>query len=149
MKTKITKALRVFNYFLAHPNAIPKDVGERFSMAMPTVYSLRAKARAASTTVPAQQEVKAESVPVTTVRAVTMHASGRQVGGDHYKSLGVEPWTVVDTWPAEQQIGYYRGNALKYIMRLGTKDELPVDAAKGQHYTQKLVEVLNAQSKLG
>jgi hypothetical protein len=69
-------------------------------------------------------------------------ASERQIGGNHYKTMGIEPWDVVDTWPLEQQIGYYRGGALKYIMRMGTKDENPQEIAKGQHYIEKLLEVL-------
>lgn len=65
-----------------------------------------------------------------------------QIGGDHYKNMGVEPWDVVDTWPIEQRIGYYRGGALKYTMRMGTKDENIQEISKGVHYMQKLVEVL-------
>lgn len=69
-------------------------------------------------------------------------ASTRQVGGDYYKTAGVQPWDVVDTWPREQRIGYYRGGALKYIMRMGAKDESTQEIAKGQHYLEKLLEVL-------
>jgi hypothetical protein len=76
-----------------------------------------------------------------------MSASDRQVGGDHYKTMGVQTWDVVDTWPVEQQIGYYRGGALKYLMRMGSKDESPQEIAKGQHYMQKLLEVLNADTR--
>ena len=68
-----------------------------------------------------------------------------QIGGDHYKNMGVEPWDVVDTWPIEQRIGYYRGGALKYLMRMGSKDESPLEIAKGKHYMQKLLEVLDEQ----
>lgn len=70
-------------------------------------------------------------------------ANQRQEGGDHYKKMGVEPWDVVDTWPLEQQIGYYRGGALKYIMRMGSKDESLQEIRKGQHYIQKLIEILD------
>lgn len=70
-------------------------------------------------------------------------ANDRQVGGDHYKAMGVEPWDVVDTWPREQRIGYYRGNALKYLMRMGSKDAAPMEVAKCLHYVQKLLEVMD------
>jgi hypothetical protein len=50
---------------------------------------------------------------------------------------------VVDTWSKEQQIGYYRGGALKYIMRMGAKDQSATEIAKGRHYMQKLLEVLS------
>lgn len=69
----------------------------------------------------------------------------RQVGGDHYKKLAVQPWDVVDTWPVEQQIGYYRGGALKYLMRMGSKDESIQEIAKGLHYLEKLIECLKRQ----
>lgn len=66
-----------------------------------------------------------------------------QVGGTHYKSLGVQPWDVIDTWPLEQRIGFYRGNAIKYLMRMGSKDEAVQEIKKAAHYTQKLIEVLS------
>jgi len=47
-------------------------------------------------------------------------ANKRQVGGDHYKNMGVEVWDVVDTWPIEQRIGAYRIGLLKYTMRMGS-----------------------------
>ena len=72
-----------------------------------------------------------------------MKARDKQIGGAHYKSMGVEPWDVVDTWPLEQRIGYYRGGGLKYVMRMGTKDEAPQEIGKGKHYLEKLLEVLN------
>ncbi len=71
-------------------------------------------------------------------------ANDRQVGGDHYINMAVEPWDVVDTWPIEQQVGFYRGNAVKYLLRMGTKGDRDIEAAKAAHYTQKLVEVLGA-----
>ena len=71
-----------------------------------------------------------------------LSANEKQVGGDHYKKMKVQTWDVVDTWPREQRIGYYRGNALKYIMRLGAKDEEAQETGKGIHYLEKLLEVL-------
>ena len=87
----------------------------------------------------------------------TMRVSGvpykvreKQIGGNHYKRMGVEPWDVVDTWPLEQRIGYYRGGALKYLMRMGNKDEQLQEAQKGLHYQEKLVETLKkAQDENG
>jgi hypothetical protein len=73
----------------------------------------------------------------------------RQVGGDHYKKLAVQPWDVVDTWPIDQQIGAYRSGALKYLMRMGTKDEAVQEIGKGIHYLEKLVEVLKRKQAEG
>jgi hypothetical protein len=75
--------------------------------------------------------------------------SKRMIGGDHYLKMGVQPWDVVDTWPLEQRVGYYRGGALKYIMRMGQKDQNAQEIAKGKHYLEKLLEVLNEGEKHG
>lgn len=72
----------------------------------------------------------------------TRRANAKQIGGSHYKDMGVQPWDVVDTWPIEQRIGYYRGNSLKYIMRMGNKGAPLEDAKKAHHYIEKLIEVL-------
>jgi hypothetical protein len=73
-------------------------------------------------------------------------ANAKQVGGTHYKDMGVQPWDVVDTWPYEQRIGYYRGGALKYVMRSGRKDEEIQEAGKALHYLEKLIETLKEKS---
>jgi hypothetical protein len=71
-------------------------------------------------------------------------AKDYMVGGSHYKELKIEPWDVADTWPVEQQIGVYRHGALKYLMRMGKKDEQVQELKKSIHYIEKLIEVLNA-----
>jgi len=72
-----------------------------------------------------------------------LNAGEYQVGGNHYQKMGIQPWQVFDTWPVEQQIGFHRGNAIKYLMRLGSKDEQLQEAKKALQYCQKLIEVLN------
>jgi hypothetical protein len=72
-------------------------------------------------------------------------ANEKQVGGTHYKDMGVQPWDVIDTWPIEQQIGFYRGNSLKYLMRMGAKDESAQEIGKGIHNLEKLLEVLKGR----
>jgi len=74
-----------------------------------------------------------------------MKAKDKQIGGKHYKALPIEPWDVVDTWPLEQRIGYYRGNAMKYVMRMGAKDEVLIEVGKVIHYLEKLSEVLSEE----
>lgn len=69
-------------------------------------------------------------------------ANAKQVAGEHYMKMDIEPWNVIDTWPLEQRIGFYRGNALKYIMRMGSKDECLQEIEKAGHYIEKLAEVL-------
>lgn len=137
----MTKQQRIMDYFINHPQADVKHVAKRFDAAMTTIYSLRKRA--------AQQAPKPAPAPVVQeapqeIRTVSEKPKARdvQVGGDHYKMLGVEPWDVVDTWSHEQRVGFYRGNAVKYLMRMGSKDETPIEAAKGMHYLEKLIEVL-------
>jgi len=66
----------------------------------------------------------------------------KQEGGDHYLKMDVQPWDVIDTWSHEQKVGFFRGNALKYIMRIGSKDEAIKEAKKAKHYLEKLIETL-------
>ena len=72
-----------------------------------------------------------------------MTARDIQEGGTHYKTMPVQPWDVIDTWLHEEAVGFYRGNALKYLMRLGTKDHPLQEAKKARHYLDKLIEVLD------
>ena len=65
-----------------------------------------------------------------------------QVGGAHYVNACIQPWDVIDTWPWDQRFGFYRGNALKYLMRAGSKGEPGEDIAKAEHYCRKLMDVL-------
>ena len=74
-------------------------------------------------------------------------AGKTQEGGDHYLNMGVQPWDVIDTWPIDQRIGYYRGCALKYIIRMGAKDESAQENAKAKNYMEKLIVVLMEQSR--
>lgn len=60
----------------------------------------------------------------------------------HYEAMEIEPWDVIGTWPIEQQIGYHRGNILKYTMRMGSKDDRLKEAKKVADYAKKLVQML-------
>jgi len=67
-------------------------------------------------------------------------ANTRQVGGDHYKKLGIEPWELMEALLTyEEFVGFLKGSAIKYAMRQGLKGS--DDAAKARHYIQKLNEV--------
>jgi hypothetical protein len=62
--------------------------------------------------------------------------------------MGVPPWDVIDTWPIEQQIGAHRLAALKYIMRLGNKDDMLQEINKAGHCVDKLIQVLEKHNGL-
>lgn len=74
-------------------------------------------------------------------------ASDYQIDGTHYQDMTIDPWAVADTWPLEQRIGVYRHGAIKYLMRLGRKDDNLIEAQKALHYLTKLVEVLEAEER--
>lgn len=65
-----------------------------------------------------------------------------QVGGSHYKDMSIEPFAVIADWPINQQIGFHRGNALKYLMRMGSKGSAKEDAEKALHYCKMMVKLL-------
>ena len=71
------------------------------------------------------------------------------VGGDHYIDMGIDPWDIIDGWLIEQQVGFHRGNALKYIMRMGAKGDPLQDAKKAQHCLEKLIEVMEETGVTG
>lgn len=69
-------------------------------------------------------------------------ASQRQVGGDHYKSKSIQPWTAMESWMTPEEFeGYLRGNVIKYIARYKDKDGLK-DVYKAKHYLDRLTEHL-------
>lgn len=66
-----------------------------------------------------------------------------QVGGGHYKKFKIQPWDVID----EYQLGFYAGNALKYLLRAGHKDAKIQDLKKCRHYLDKLIELEEARGE--
>lgn len=75
---------------------------------------------------------------------ITMQANADdlQIGGQHYKDMGVQPWSVMEAvLTPEEFVGFLRGNVIKYAMRQGKKDS--DDANKARHYMLKLQEVQN------
>lgn len=70
-----------------------------------------------------------------------MKADDRQVSGNHYKEMPIQPWHVMEVvLTPEEFIGYLKGNIIKYSMRAGHKEGSD-DAGKAQHYMQKLKEI--------
>ena len=71
-----------------------------------------------------------------------MSANDRQVGGDHYKSLPIQPWDLMELvlTPEEFQ-GFLKGNIIKYSLRAGRKPGATDDADKAKHYLDKYLEV--------
>lgn len=74
-------------------------------------------------------------------------ADDRQVSGQHYKTMTVQPWTAMEALLTHQEfVGFLKGNVIKYSMRQGRKDGSD-DGAKALHYIQKLNEVIAASGE--
>jgi len=137
---KKSKSAKVAEYFLKHPNAIPKDVGAKFTVHMPQVYSIRKRVLSGSMlgeiVNPQITDAVTQFVPSDKVDAL-------QIGGDHYKNMGVQPWKAMESWMTPEQFaGFLRGNAIKYLARCDVKGGID-DIKKARHYIDKLVEVMN------
>ncbi len=67
-------------------------------------------------------------------------ANARQVGGDHYITLAVQPWDALKAWlTPEQYKGYMIGTTIVYLARQNGKGGIE-DIAKAAHYLEKLLE---------
>jgi hypothetical protein len=78
----------------------------------------------------------------------TRLASDVMVGGDHYKTTGVQPWDVIESWMHEDQTpfeAYLWGNALKYLHRYRRKGAPVQDIKKATHYLERLEEYLSTK----
>ena len=64
----------------------------------------------------------------------------RQVGGDHYMNMGLQPWKAMKAWMSEEEFkGFLRGNIIKYVARCWDKNGVE-DLNKAMHYLEKLIE---------
>ena len=70
-------------------------------------------------------------------------ANDIQIGGQHYKEMGMQPWDVMEAvLTHEEFVGFLKGNIIKYSMRAGRKPGTD-DANKASHYKMKLKEIQN------
>lgn len=71
-------------------------------------------------------------------------ARDRQVAGSHYQEAGIQPWEIIDAY----ELDFYRGNALKYLLRAGRKANTPVldDLRKCAHYLERIIEIEEGKS---
>lgn len=138
-KHKNTKAAKVME--MLNKGMSNKEIMKRFKVSYSYLWLLRKKMVHLAT----HPEEVLELVPSMEVKPGEFIESPKpntiQEGGDHYKRMGVEPWDIYDSWPAEQRIGAYRANCVKYVLRLEAKDSRVLNARKLAHYASKLVEV--------
>lgn len=59
----------------------------------------------------------------------------KQVGGDHYKKVPIQPWDYI----ISNNLGFLEGNIIKYVTRYQEKNGKQ-DLLKAKHYLEKLIE---------
>ena len=75
----------------------------------------------------------------------TTSANNRQVGGDHYKKMKIQPWAADEAWLTHEQfVGHLLGSAIDYLARFNA--DAPGkggirDIEKAKHCLEKLIEV--------
>jgi hypothetical protein len=137
---KKSKSMTVAEYFLANPSAVPKVVGAKFKVAMPSVYGIRKRVLSGSMLGQVNDQIT-DAVTQSKPFVPSNKADALQIGGDHYKNMGVQPWKAMESWMTPEQFaGFLRGNAIKYLARCDAKGGLD-DIKKARHYIDKLVEV--------
>ncbi len=139
-----SKSQKIREYFIKHPLATPKVVGIKFKCAMPVVYKIRKEAQAefierANASHP---DVNPQITDAVTQFTPSKHANHKQVGGDHYMNMGVQPWKAMESWMTPEEFrGFLKGNAIKYLARSNAKGGA-TDVRKAGHYIEKLTEVM-------
>ena len=130
-----SKSQKVREHFQEFPNAVAKGVGLKYKCALPLVYKIRKEVLATVDT----QITDAVTAPIQFKPST--RADDLQVGGDHYKNMGVQPWKAMESWMTPEQFaGFLRGNAIKYLARCDAKGGID-DIKKAKHYIDKLIEV--------
>ena len=66
-----------------------------------------------------------------------MNTLKRQVGGNHYKDMKIQPWQIIDA----HNLDFYEGCVIKYILRRKTNRE--EDLKKAIHCIEHIIEKLN------
>lgn len=65
-----------------------------------------------------------------------MKATDRQEGGDHYRSLSIQPIQYIHA----NRLGFCEGNIVKYVTRWRAKNGIE-DLKKARHYIDLLIEL--------
>jgi len=120
---------KVEAYMSKHPNAKPAEIAKAVGCRPAYVYTLRSAA-------------KKKPIPVLAPVAEPelKKANELQVGGEHYRSMAVQPWDALSAWLTPEEFrGYQKGVAIAYLARERKKGGTQ-DVEKAMHHLMKLVE---------
>lgn len=118
----MTKTQQIQDLLTRKPEMSVAQVANKLKVSKVTVYAARSKMR----------PVVIESAPV----VINAPADTKQVGGNHYTSLDIQPWEIIE----RNKLGFFDGNALKYLLRFRAKGGVQ-DLEKAKHYLDKLIEL--------
>jgi hypothetical protein len=130
-KKQSPKADKVWAYLVKNKTATPAQVAKATGVSYGYAYKLMQKIGTPKEVFIAEEEAKSTAKK-------PQAANLRQVGGEHYVGLSVEPWAAMEAWMTKDEfIGFLKGNIIKYLAR----EKNPNDLDKAGHYMQKLLEV--------
>jgi len=135
MKTKTRGRMPVVRnkveaYMAKHPNAKPAEIAKACGCNANYVYSMRNRDKKAT------KNLK----PVLSGPVEIKKANELQVGGEHYRSMTVQPWDALEAWLTPEEFrGYQKGVAIAYLARERKKGGTQ-DIEKAMHHLMKLVE---------
>ena len=72
-----------------------------------------------------------------------MKAKDKQVGGDHYKNLKIQPVEYI----MANNLNYCEGNVIKYVTRYKQKGGI-IDLEKAKHYIDLLIQEVQDGTEL-
>lgn len=126
----MTKTQQIQNLMKRKPNMTVAEISKKLGVSKVTVYAARSKMATKEPEVVQHANVEV-TLPVTLPTVDT-----RQVGGNHYTTLDIQPWEIIE----RNKLGFFEGNALKYILRFRAKGGVQ-DLEKARHYLDKLIEM--------
>ena len=127
MKTKTAMRQKIEAYMAKHPNAKAMEIAKAVGCKPSYVYVVRAAA-------------KKKFAPAPVAEPELKKANELQVGGEHYRSMAVQPWDALSAWLTPEEFrGYQKGVAIAYLARERKKGGTQ-DIEKAMHHLMKLVE---------
>ena len=128
---KVTKQFKILS--MLNKGYSAAEVAEHFGVSRAYVYVVKSNEKKKGQTKKKTKVVESIEKSVETVQ--TDDPNAVQVGGNHYKSLTVQPWDAMESWLTPEEFrGFLKGNAIKYLARKKNAD----DVLKAQHYLLKL-----------
>jgi len=154
-RTRLPSTIAATDHWKANPQLTPQEIRDLFEIPLPRVYRIRnelvrermlkamkprAKGKLTFKSKNRYSNVVSAPPVVEAVVGKPVSADDYQVGGNHYKDMGVPPWDVLEaTLTKSEFIGFLKGNIIKYSMRQGVRGE--IDSQKCRHYIIKLDEI--------